>query len=637
MATIRHNAQHGIFIAESTFDEISLFSAKRGGLGWRFCGGGCAARWRCKACAAGAPAKTWWTDDAMKVRPLLDHCDESARAALGEVEKVIELSGAADADGDFPCPAGLAYLPYQRAGIAYGLKRESVLIADEMGLGKTIQALGIANADPSVDSILILCPASLRINWAREASKWLVRDFGAPFIVTSGKDEIPAGARLVICNYDLVWRKGILPQLMGRDFSMLVADEVHLCKNARGAKRAKALLGEYDKKARAFIPGLVSKARRKVFLTGTPLPNGKADEAWPLLKSLAPATFRNWQKFVVRYAAATRESVRVRGGWRQIWTMNHDAARPYLGELQDTMRASCMVRRVKSEVLAELPAKRHQMITLPADDAALRATLKAEAKKLAGSKAALAALLDAGQYDEAAAALGSMEVSFEEISKMRAEAAAAKIPAAVEHCTAVLDQTAFDGTPSVPKLIVFAHHHAMIDALAAQLAPYGVVKVDGRDDMAARQNAVDSFQGDESVRVFIGQIQAAGVGLTLTAASHVVFAELSWVPGDNAQAEDRAHRIGQTESVLVQHLVLEGSLDELVARLLQAKAARSDAALDASTKAANAGQREAANAVVAEAAAKTERREAQQNAREAARAADAAKVQAMIESDVCPF
>jgi len=638
MAKITYNETHQIFIAESTIAEVSLFSAKRGGAGWRFCPKGCAPKWRCKCCATDAPAKTWWTDDPMKVRGLVDLCDAKARAALGDVEDAIELSGAADAEGDFPAPEGLAYLPYQRAGIAYGLKRESVLIADEMGLGKTIQALGIANADSSVSSIMILCPASLRINWAREAAKWLVRDFGAPFVVTKGSDTIPADARVVICNYDLMWRKGLLPQLMGRTWDLLVADEAHYCKNTRGAKRAKALLGEWDKKAKRFVPGLVSTARRKVFLTGTPLPNGKAEEVFPLLKSLAPRTFNNWKKFVTRYAGARQEHVRVsRYQTRLVWTFDHDAARYALPELQDQMRAACMVRRTKSEVLAELPAKRHQMITLPADDAALRATLKAEAAKLAGSKAALAALLDAGQYDEAAAQLADLDVSFEEIAKMRSEAAEAKIPAAVEHCAAVLDAHGFDGAPSTPKLIVFAHHHCMIDALVSQLAPYGVVKVDGRDSMEARQSAVDAFQNNPAVRVFVGQIQAAGVGLTLTAASHVVFAELSWVPGDNAQAEDRAHRIGQQSNVLVQHLVLEGSLDELIARLLQGKRKRSDDALDNSTAAVSAAQRAEAVKVSEAAEAKKAARESAQKAREAARESNAAAIKAMIESDVCPF
>lgn len=156
---------------------------------------------------------------------------------------------------------------------------------------------------------------------------------------------------------------------------------------------------------------------------------------------------------------------------------------------------------------------------------------------------------------------------------MRHETALAKAPAVVSHL-----KDAMEGNRD--KLIVFVHHKDVIDAMADAMQEVGVVQVTGDTPMAARQDAVDAFQNDPEVRLFIGNIQAAGVGLTLTASSHVVFAELDWVPGNMTQAEDRAHRIGQKNAVLVQHLVLDGSLDARLARTLIEKQAVLDQALD---------------------------------------------------------
>ena len=130
------------------------------------------------------------------------------------------------------------------------------------------------------------------------------------------------------------------------------------------------------------------------------------------------------------------------------------------------------------------------------------------------------------------------------------------------------------------KLVIMAHHHDVIDQLAEALAEFGAVKFDGRMSLKDRDASVGRFQTENGVRVFVGGIQAAGVGITLTAASHVVFAELDWVPGNLAQAEDRCHRIGQTDSVLVQHLVLDGSLDARMAQIIVEKMDVITAAID---------------------------------------------------------
>lgn len=134
-------------------------------------------------------------------------------------------------------------------------------------------------------------------------------------------------------------------------------------------------------------------------------------------------------------------------------------------------------------------------------------------------------------------------------------------------------------TEQSSKVVIFVHHHDVVAALAQEFGD-SCVTLTGEDSIEKRQIAVDRFQTDPTCRVFIGSLKAAGVGITLTAAHHVVFGELDWVPGNMSQAEDRCHRIGQKDNVLVQHLVLEGSLDSRMARVLIEKQAVIDAALD---------------------------------------------------------
>jgi RNA-binding protein YhbY len=181
------------------------------------------------------------------------------------------------------------------------------------------------------------------------------------------------------------------------------------------------------------------------------------------------------------------------------------------------------------------------------------------------------------KYEAAVEALRQRtQLAFTELSQLRHRTAVAKIPAVIEHL-----QAALDGDED-HKVVLFAHHKDVVKTIMEALAAKEVsaVQVTGDTGLMERQANVDKFQRDPKCRVFVGNIQAAGVGITLTAAAHVIFAELDWVPGNVTQAEDRCHRIGQRDSVLVEHLVLDGSLDARMARTLIAKQYVIDAALD---------------------------------------------------------
>ena len=490
-------------------------------------------------------------------------------AAAAEMQQArdanIEASRAADADVELPCPAGLAYLPFQRAGIAAALRRPRVLFGDDPGLGKTIQAIGMINADASIKRVLVVCPATLRQNWYNELRKWLVRDL--KIVIASSTFCRPDAFDITIIHYDILTKHQNTLRSVAWD--LIVCDEAHLLKNPK-AKRTRAICGIDDYTSRKEgCPVLEPiNARRAAFLTGTPIPN-RPLEAWPLVHYLAPDEFRSFYGFAQRYCAAGD------GGY------GFDASgSSNLPELQDKLRATIMIRRLKADVLKELPAKRRQIIEFPANGAAgavesERAAFEAHEDRLATLRVACELAKASDNPDDYAEAVSRLkeaaQAAFTEISKLRHDTAVAKIPYVIDYLRTIVE--------SGSKCVFFAHHHDVIEAIAGEFGQQAVTLY-GATPMQDRQAAVDRFQTDPECLVFIGGIQAAGVGITLTSASQVVFGELDWVPGNMTQCEDRCHRIGARDMVLVQHLVLEGSLDARMASILVQKQEVQVAALD---------------------------------------------------------
>lgn len=362
----------------------------------------------------------------------------------------------------------------------------------------------------------MVCPKSVMLNWQREADKWLTRRIGFDVI-----------------NYDRL--KQIAP---AKPYDLLVADEAQYLKTP-AAKRTKLFFA---------IP-----AKRTLFLTGTPILN-RPIELFTMLQRLDPLDLgRNRWEFAMRYCGARQ----IRAGRKMVWDLNGSSN---LDELQEKMRSKFMVRRLKKDVLKELPAKRRQIIPLD----------RSGAEKLLLAEQKLARQIG---FEEMARKLESGgAVAMTEMSKVRHELGLAKVGAAIDHITDVLENTS--------KVVVFAHHRDVIHELYKGLHSLGAYVLTGDTTAKGRQFVVDSFQSKPEIRVFIGQIQAAGVGITLTAASTVIFVEQDWVPGNMSQAEDRCHRIGQKESVLVQYLVFDESLDAAMAQTLIKKSRVADAALD---------------------------------------------------------
>lgn len=454
-----------------------------------------------------------------------------------------------------PVPAGLDYLPFQRDGIEWMIGRPNVLLADAMGLGKTIQAIGLVNASPDIRRVLIVCPASLKLNWKNELMTWCTRPMTIN-IIDPGSDWQPTD--IVILNYEQVDKHRASIDKV--EWDLLICDESHYLKNHK-AKRTHVVVGHWDNDpAKRIYP---IKAKQRLFMTGTPILN-RPKELWTTVRALDRYGLgRDWLGFHMRYCSAYKDKF----GWQLDGASN-------LEELQAKLRGSIMLRRKKEDVLKQLPAKRRQIIMLEPVTVGAKQALKNEQELLKTEKKMneLRAEIERLSVDQASEAykkavqkLSTFEnVAFGESAKLRHRTALAKLPMAMDHLCNVLE--------SEDKIVVFAHHHDVIDQLVEGLANHGVVTFDGRvADIKKRQAAVEAFQRDPKVRVIVGSIGAMGTGWTLTAASYVAFCELDWVPGNLNQAEDRLHRIGQAESVLVQHLMLNGSFDGRMAKSVMHK------------------------------------------------------------------
>jgi SNF2 family DNA or RNA helicase len=509
-------------------------------------------------------AKVWWTDKDANAWKLVGYADSATKLLLKRSikgqSKSLSLSRAVDANVEIPAPGSLQYLPFQRAGIAYALSRPAVLIGDEMGLGKTVEAIGVINAGPKPERVLIICPASLKGNWAREFSKWTTHKVSIG--IATSKEPWPPD-HVVIVNYDILDR--FEKEIAGTVFDYLIVDECHYVKNSN-TKRAAYVLGRAKKGTHPSVEPI--KAHKRMFMSGTPIVN-RPKELWSIIHSLDPKRWTSFFKYAMRYCGAYHN------GWG--WDFSGSSN---LGELQTTLRSTILVRRLKSEVLKELPDKVRQVIELPSNGAKKLVEAEWEAwrahkdrvEELQKRIEEAAVLKDVDTYRVAVKALQSeMVIAFSEMAKVRHDTAVAKIPMVVEHLTNVLE--------SGNKAVVFVWHHDVVDALAKEFEGVSVV-IDGRVPPSKRIELVDAFQMNPKIKLFIGSITAAGVGITLTAASHVIFAELDWVPGNVSQAEDRLHRIGQKDCVLVQHLVLEESLDAHMAKVIVKKQEVIEKALD---------------------------------------------------------
>lgn len=501
----------------------------------------------------------WYTRDADHAMKLVQYADPPTRDVLGGYlpakTRVIEASRALRSDIAVPVPPGLhprtgrpfALRDYQLAALEYIVMPErpyeNALVGDEPRVGKTPTAIGLMNMRPDLRKVLVICPSTPRINWLREIELWSTTKRW----VTIARDSFPVSADVVIINYDRLHR--FARALQSIPWGLVVVDEAHRLKNPT-TRWSKVVYGDPERGTSGI------QAELKIAMTGTAIVN-RPMEIYPLAHWLAPKEYNDQRAFKKLYGKASAKT---------------PIGRRQLRMLQERLRATIMVRRRFAEVAPQVPPKQREIIEIDPGEAA--AAIKEESAQLLESVKDFIGLRVAVElakadpsdevYKVATKAMSAyLRGWFSRISTLRRQTAVAKLPAVIDHLREALE--------TGEKIIVFGHHREVIETIYETFKDVAV-RVDGTmtgdKGMRERQAAVDAFQRPDGAQLFVGSIYAAGVAITLDAGNWVVFAELDWVPGIMTQAEARGDSTEKDTPILVQHLVLEGSLDAHVARTI---------------------------------------------------------------------
>lgn len=417
-------------------------------------------------------------------------------------------------------------MPYQKAGVQYAKNRRRCFIADEMGLGKTLQAIAAVeemHRSAPIYPVVVVCPANLTLNWAKEYAKWLPeRRVG----VVSGRKQFPEHGTydVLVVGYPnlAAWQA----QLTG--YGGYIFDESHYLKTY-GAQRTKAAIK---------IVRRASKDAPVLLLTGTPVASRPAEYVAQLDLLGQLDSFGGRWGFYRRYCDAHRDKF---GQWRLDGHSN-------LEELNSTLRSTCYIRRTKEQVLTELPPIFESTMYFEGSERGKRDYDAAEA--------------DLGAWLEQNGRTNNAPEQIARISVLRRLAAEAKLPGVFE----LIDEMVESGR----KVVIAAHHRDIVNAIATR---YGGLKIQGGMSVVEVEDAKRRFQENpvEDSPAIALSIEASKTGHTLTAAQDIVFVELPWTPADVQQTYSRLHRIGQIGSVRVTYALMADSIDEDIHRAISRK------------------------------------------------------------------
>jgi SNF2 family DNA or RNA helicase len=411
-------------------------------------------------------------------------------------------------------------LDHQKEAIQKLVENKKFILADDMGLGKTTSTI-ISALETGAKKVLIICPASLKINWQREIENYSDRTTS----IIEGKKWDDAD--FVIINYDIIKnfhddKKKAESTIVKSKFDLVIVDEAHYVQNSQ-AQRTK------------LINDIGRNVERVWLLTGTPI-TSRPINYFNLLNLIDSPVAQNWMAYVKRYC----NGFQFQAGRRKIWNVSGASN---LEELRD--RTSPLVlRRLKENVL-DLPEK----IITPVY---LRLKSK-EYEELMGEYY--------DWYDKSGES-DSLTLQFTKLTKVRQVIAEEKTKATIELCENIIEQG--------KKVIVFTNFTKSLEMILQHFGK-SAVRLDGQMSQKERQLSVDNFQNDENITVFVGNIKAAGVGITLTAAEAVVMNDLSFLPSDHSQAEDRSYRYGQKNNVLVYYPIFDNTVEGIIYDILKKK------------------------------------------------------------------
>ena len=413
-------------------------------------------------------------------------------------------------------------MEHQKEAIEKLVKNKKFILADDMGLGKTTSTI-IAALETGAKKVLIVCPASLKINWEREIANYSDRTV----YIAEGK-KFSDEHDFVIVNYDILKnfhdaKENEKSEIMKINFDLVIMDEAHMISNPQ-AQRTK------------IANDIASKSNRVWLLSGTPM-TSRPMNYYNLLNLVDSPVAMNWMAYAKRYCNGFQFSV----GKRKVWNVTGASN---LDELRERTQTH-ILRRLKEEVL-DLPEK----IITPVY---LRLKSK-DYEELVGE------YFD--WYDQNPEESTSLTIQFSKLMKVRKVIAKEKIKNTIELAENIIEQG--------KKVIIFTNFTDTLNEIYNHFGK-SAVYLDGSCSKFHRQNSVDEFQTNDKIKVFVGNLKAAGVGITLTSAEAVIMNDLSFVPAEHSQAEDRSHRIGQKNSTSVYYPLFENTIEGAIYDILNRK------------------------------------------------------------------
>ena len=421
---------------------------------------------------------------------------------------------------------------HQIEGIKFLKEKKRAILADSMGLGKSRVAI-VAAGETENKRTLVVCPASLKINWEREVHMVYPEDevgiWGTDEMMTTMEQSV-----WHVVNYDQLEKH--IEKIDGFKYGTIIFDEAHYAKNTK-SKRSKIALA------------LSKKAENVYLLTGTPIMN-RPIELYNLLRMIRHPLGDNWVTYIRRYCGAWQRTNKYTGG--KFWDVS---GATHLDELKERMRGVFLRREKKGTV--DLPEKVISNVTLE---------LTPEQQKTYDTAwDSYIEFLENNPLDEEKDIDNIIRARhLVEIQKLKQVCSLAKVGRIVESVENAVE--------SGEQVVVFTQYTETLERIKEGLkkAKIATESISGSDNGETRQRHVDSFQAGR-IKVLVGNIKAMGVGITLTASSHVIFADMVWCPGDHEQAEDRCHRIGQNSMVNVYYYIIKDTLEEDILELLSRK------------------------------------------------------------------